>query len=141
MPIVEMPKNGAYVYHLIKNGEIVYVGKSINPLGMIGSHFNDKDFDSYELFICNSIDESEILESQRIVELQPILNKTFNRAIIGLLTKKESVDLVKSMSSKPQHGLSIWRMINLGKVKTVLVNGNQYVCRDSLVDNICEVIK
>lgn len=141
MPIFEMPKNGAYVYHLISNGEIVYVGKSVNPLGRIGCHFNDKNFDSYELFECESVELSEVLEAERIVELQPPLNKTFNKCAVGLLTKKEAVDFVKSKSRIAHHGSTIWRNINSGKVKTALVYGNQYVYEESLYENIEEILK
>jgi len=71
--IIEMPRRRAGVYHLVRNGCVLYVGQSRNLLSRIGGHEWQR-FDEARLFYC---DESELhdLEQAHIEALRPPLNR------------------------------------------------------------------
>lgn len=68
-----------FVYFLLKNKKIVYVGQTTNGLNRIKQHLLDcnKDFDDFKILKC---DESELeeLESNYIIKYNPIYNKHLN---------------------------------------------------------------
>lgn len=61
------------VYFLIKDGQIVYVGKSMIPIRRIGDHARDKIFDSISFIPCCA-DELDSLEQDYIRALKPTYN-------------------------------------------------------------------
>lgn len=68
--------HGSYVYHLIKDGKVVYVGQSNKLVYRLSVHRTDKDkdFDFIDIFKvdCRDIDVAEFLD---IAKYNPILNK------------------------------------------------------------------
>ena len=67
--------SGPSVYFLIKESEIVYVGKSKAFHSRISQHVNDKkkDFDSFKIVPC-STDEMDLLEMFFINHYKPTYN-------------------------------------------------------------------
>ena len=63
------------VYHLISNGEVIYVGQTINVECRISDHKTSYEFDSYAFFKCKTSDMSD-LEAEHIVKFSPENNKT-----------------------------------------------------------------
>lgn len=61
------------VYFLIKDGEIVYIGQSINVFSRIGSHGSIKEFDSYS-YVSVEKDKLDIVESLYIHIYNPAQN-------------------------------------------------------------------
>jgi len=70
------------VYFLIKECEIVYVGKSINVHNRLGSHLCDKDFDKINIIECG-LTQLNRLESLYIKRFKPKYN------ILGVNDKLE----------------------------------------------------
>lgn len=66
-----------YVYFLIQNNKVVYVGKSENVEARIFSHIKNKIFDSYSIFEVNHQDMN-IIEGANIMRYKPIYNKNIN---------------------------------------------------------------
>ena len=71
----EDPQAG--VYFLIRNGEVVYVGRSGNCMTRIGSHISErkKSFDSYMIYEAPQY-ECDSLEPLYILKFQPVYNRT-----------------------------------------------------------------
>ena len=61
------------VYFLIKNDEVIYVGKTIQGISRPLSH-NDKDFDSFYMINCKD-NELDIKEVEMICKYKPKFNK------------------------------------------------------------------
>lgn len=76
-----------FVYCLIKDDEVVYIGKTINIQGRILQHKinNSKDFDSFSIVakFPNEITDKELLEQEEkyIKLLKPKYNITHNKVI------------------------------------------------------------
>lgn len=67
-----------YIYFLLKNEELVYVGKSNGNLLMrINSHIKDKDFDDVYLRAVNDTKSLDKYERKWIEKYRPKLNKEF----------------------------------------------------------------
>ena len=68
------------IYFLIKDNEIVYVGKSTNVFSRVTAHTYGKDFDSfnYELYPDYSKNELLEIESEYIAKFTPKYNKTIS---------------------------------------------------------------
>lgn len=67
-----------YIYFLLKNEELVYIGKSNgNLLGRINSHIKNKDFDDVYLRAVNDAKSLDKYEKKWIEKYRPKLNKEF----------------------------------------------------------------
>lgn len=66
------PRARIGVYHLVRDGIVVYVGSSRNLLCRIGKH-ECHDFDAVRFFFCSE-DDLDITELAHIVALRPPLN-------------------------------------------------------------------
>lgn len=81
--------NTTGVYFLMKDKQIVYVGKTENGISRIFAH-KDKDFDSYSFF---KTEKSQLdwIESVNIIHYKPIYNKQFTSSkftgLVGLNEK------------------------------------------------------
>lgn len=71
--IINLPECRAGIYHLVRDGRVLYVGQSTNLVSRIGGHEWQR-YDEVRLFYC---DESELhdLEEAHIKALQPPLNR------------------------------------------------------------------
>lgn len=77
-----------FVYFLINDGEVVYVGQTIHLMPRIASHKRDKDFDSYNFIECKA-SELDLIESFYIHALSPRLNGKLQSGASGLNFKSE----------------------------------------------------
>lgn len=67
-----------YIYFLLKNEELVYIGKSNGSLlGRISSHIKDKDFDDVYVRAVNDVKSLDKYEKKWIEKYRPKLNKEF----------------------------------------------------------------
>jgi hypothetical protein len=64
-----------FVYLLVKEEKIIYVGKTINLQERMKDHAANKDFDDIQIYICCDKNEQDILENTCIFKYQPPLNK------------------------------------------------------------------
>lgn len=84
--IVTIPKcEDCFIYFLLKNCEVVYVGKTQHGLTRPLSH-RDKDFDEIKILYCN-LDELDVLEDTYIQKYRPTYNKQNNYAMRWSLTR------------------------------------------------------
>jgi len=68
------------IYFLIKDDEIVYVGRSGNIFSRIFTHEHYKDFDSYSYIECSeNLDSMELLEAHFFLKFLPAQNYTLPR--------------------------------------------------------------
>jgi hypothetical protein len=73
-----VPPKGCYVYFLIWQGHIVYIGQTTNLLARIGSHQNSKKRFSDVWFIRVRKSEREAIEKALIGRVSPSQNKAWN---------------------------------------------------------------
>lgn len=66
--------NVAWVYFLVRDGVIVYVGQTSNLRKRLGHHAQHKDFDSYSVLRCDDR-YVDIIEAHYIRKFDPPLNK------------------------------------------------------------------
>lgn len=69
----------AFIYFLLKNKEVVYVGQTKVGLARPFSH-RDKDYDEIKIIYCDS-SELDITEDKYIQKYKPIYNKQNNYAV------------------------------------------------------------
>ena len=68
-------EDGSYIYFLLNNDNIVYIGKTKNSLSRIGQHINNKKFNGFVWFNVNELD-IDIIENFLIEVYEPIYNKS-----------------------------------------------------------------
>jgi excinuclease UvrABC nuclease subunit len=73
---VNCPRSG--VYFLIKDGEIVYIGKSVNLRSRLNTHRREKDFDSVYVLECEGDFPLFMNEYNHIRKFRPVLNIPYN---------------------------------------------------------------
>lgn len=77
---IDVPKyENCFVYFLLKNNEVVYVGQTTVGISRPMAHY-DKEFDHIKLKYCE-IEELNELENKYIVKYNPKYNKTYNYAM------------------------------------------------------------
>lgn len=77
------------VYFLIKDSEIVYIGKTNEFFERISRHNRNIEFDSY-YYIETPPEKQDEVENFYIIKFQPKHNKTINK-LEGYITKQESL--------------------------------------------------
>lgn len=69
-----------FVYYLMKNNEVVYVGQTKKGLTRPLTHFKDKDFDEIKIQYCDAHD-LDLLEDKMIKKYNPKYNVAINYSI------------------------------------------------------------
>jgi len=122
------------VYVLLDGNEIVYVGKSTNPYGRIGTHLSDKKFDKFAILNAKdfSVDDNEFVdlypyfEELLIMKYKPKYNKSIDCLIYV------SFDMVKR-----EVGLSKFefrKLISKYKIKHSMLHDLVYYRRCDIQD-------
>ena len=71
-----VPKHGqVFIYYLLKDGEVVYVGQTTQGLTRPFFHDGEKDFDEVRIVHCEK-KQLNVFESVAIEKYQPIYNKS-----------------------------------------------------------------
>lgn len=96
-----------YVYFLIHNKKVIYIGMSSNLRGRIWCHVSDKIFTSVRWFACKSRAKAAKYERRWILKFMPKYNKdiclTLKRRKMGIIKKylpQHSIDLLKNIEKK-----------------------------------------
>ena len=71
-----LPSSVCGIYHLMKNGHVLYVGQSTNVISRVASWAAARpgEFDSWEFFACDANDLND-LEHEHIERFAPPMNK------------------------------------------------------------------
>jgi len=108
------------VYYLIKDKEVVYVGKSMNVYGRISVHISErtKDFDRFYVRPCKQNELSD-LELKEILRFQPRYNASLpsNDRWFNARQLKDILNL---------NGVQIKKIIREKGIKGLFVCGNTY---------------
>lgn len=88
------------VYKLIKEGEVVYIGKTVNLKARIKNHLSDKDFDSIAYCACKDGDDMDLVEATLIYRFLPKLNRQF-----------EKYNLVSGVGSTVEEDKLLWHEV------------------------------
>jgi len=91
--------NASAVYFLYKDGELAYIGQSVNPFERIRRH-NISGWDQ-ALALPTDIDKMEEVESMMIASLQP----PWNRVGVDPENRQERDDEIRMRCSKQQHAI------------------------------------
>lgn len=137
---IPIPTTRYYVYFLYSKGEIVYIGKSINPTQRIGAHSSTKQFDEAECFEIGSEEEMESAEALLIMKHQPILNSSFESKKAGFTNLSLAMKLIKSEGINESRRNVIRKHKELTGRDPVTVFGLNYIETD-VVDIIIEELK
>jgi excinuclease UvrABC nuclease subunit len=85
---IDIPiKYKTFIYFLINNKEVVYVGQTKNGLKRPFSH-NDKIFNEIKIILCDE-EELNILENEYIIKYNPMYNKKINRCYSMIQLRNE----------------------------------------------------
>lgn len=115
------PPRDVFVYFLLKDGEVVYVGQTREGVTRPYSH-KDKDFDTVRIIKCE-IDELDYLEEKYIVKYKPIYNGTLkyvDNISVERIVKKINKRFSNKISEK-----EIWKLIEPLKIRFAC-NFNDY---------------
>lgn len=113
--------NDVFIYFLIKNNEVVYVGQTQSGLIRPLQHKYNKIFDSVYIINCGK-DELDILEDKYIIKYKPIYNKNLNIKINSSLQK-----IKKNIKSiYPSFNLNILKKI-IKKLDIPTINFNNII--------------
>ena len=88
---ITLPKyQNSFIYFLLKDDEVVYVGQTSNGIVRPLSHRN-KDFDTIKIIYCDIL-ELDLLEDKYIVKYRPRYNKTLNHAMrYSMMTARNKI--------------------------------------------------
>lgn len=67
------------VYLLLKDNQVIYIGRSANLKSRLNQHRRDKDFDNSEFHRCDSLNQAKDLEAILIQQHRPILNQRIEK--------------------------------------------------------------
>ncbi len=137
--IYTVPKyDDVFVYYLVKDGEVVYVGQTTRGLSRPLTH-NDKDYDEIKFKYC-SIDELDYLEDAMIKKYNPKYNRTVNHAVNLALPRAR--DEIREIFQIKSFGLpKLKRLIQELEIEPFMHNGIVYISTtdfDKIVKRIRE---
>lgn len=68
-----LPRDRAGIYHLVRDGVVLYVGQSRNVVARVGGHAY-QDYDEVRIFYCEP-EHLNQAEQEHIERFQPLLNR------------------------------------------------------------------
>lgn len=89
------------VYFLVKDGDVVYVGRTASLVKRMKQHLHTKEFDSV-FYVCVAEGDLETVEVEMITHLMPNLNKIYKVPIEERTPGWESRQLTLSTTYFPE---------------------------------------
>ena len=124
---------GSCVYCLYLDGNVVYVGQTINLTTRLTNHKASRDFDSFSFFSC-SIDDLDTLEAIKIVELSPPENKTLPKNDLFICDKDAKKILLNTITE-----LIDGKEVFIGKVRTEKTGSIIYYKNKTIEDIVSKI--
>lgn len=119
----------SFIYFLIKDNDVVYVGQTKNNLTRPFSH-KDKDFNRIEILLCEE-NELDLIENKYILKYQPIYNTRINDGY-KLITSRNK--LRNLLNNKELTKRDIRKALNILGLKTVWVGNNEYLNNEIIIE-------
>lgn len=100
-----IPFNQYYIYALIKDQEVVYIGQSSNVMARLGSHIQErvKDFDSYAIVCKATHEDVDAIERKYIEDLKPKYNIVHNKNDSSYVRRKQLTANSRQNSKRPDY--------------------------------------
>jgi hypothetical protein len=130
-PISNYPK--AFVYALLDEKEIVYIGKTTSGIARVYSHTSKKEFNEYAIMDWSLFCENEKYFIAHIKEYESLLIMLFNPKYNKTLSTQEHFCTLSRLID--QFKLSDSQIIKITK------NVQEYYCSDKPYYNICEALR
>lgn len=118
--------NESFIYFLIKDENVVYVGQTKNGLFRPFSH-HDKDFDTVKIILCES-NELDIVEDLYIKKYKPVYNKQNNYKINFNLSRIRNIIRKKYNNQK----FSIRTLKKILFTLNITINENYYTKKSTI---------
>lgn len=106
-----------YIYFLIKNEEVVYVGQTSKGLCRIYQHLDNKDFDKIYLLWVKDKNELNKLELFYILKYKPFYNKSYKVANTMVSLKKVRNYLRDILRKDSLTVVDVRKILNQYKIK------------------------
>lgn len=117
----------SFIYFLIKENEVVYVGKTTQGISRPFSH-KDKDYDSINIIYCDEKDLDE-LEDMYISKYKPPYNKLLNFNINYTLSRVRD-EIRKKYDNKKFSKPTLKKIIKALDIPVFIENGSEYIKKD-----------
>lgn len=127
---IELPKyNNSFVYFLLKDNEVVYVGQTKVGISRPISH-TDKDYDCIKIQYCD-IDKLDEVESKYIIKYNPIYNKTYNYVMWYSLERCRNI--IRRQTENPKFNIfKLKKLIKEKNIKIYNIMNNKVIYIDDL---------
>lgn len=115
-----------FIYFLLRNGVVVYVGQTKQGLIRPFTHKYDKEYDEIKIIYCKE-KALDMLEDKYIEKYKPIYNKTFNLAMNYSLyrTREKIREMFENKITIP----ILKKIISELEIEIFMINGNSYIKR------------
>lgn len=117
----------SFIYFLIKDNEVVYVGKTTQGISRPFSH-KDKDYDSINIIYCEEKDLDE-LEDMYISKYKPPYNKLLNFNMNYTLARVRD-EIRKKYDDKKFSKTKLNKIIKALDIHVFIENGSEYIKKD-----------
>ena len=110
-----------FIYFLLKDGIVVYVGQTTQGLIRPFTH-KDKDYDEMKIILCDE-KELDIIEGKYIAKYKPI----YNKAISSSYRLYRARNLLREMFNNKITVIDLKKIIKKLEIETFNFNGNVYI--------------
>lgn len=118
-----------FVYFLIFEGEVVYVGKTTTGLARVYAHVNSKLFNQIFVIECEE-DDLDKVEAKYILKYNPMYNTNMNKN--GMYTIRKSVKLINSKLRVQMTRPKLSKLLTILGIQLVEFNGELYIKPEDL---------
>ena len=125
-----------FVYFLLDNDEVVYVGKTTPGLARVYAH-KDKNYNKVYIILCD-VTELDFTENKYIAKYLPKYNAIFNTH--GLISTNEAISKIRKIFKLPEtKPLMLKEMIDVYNSEIINCNGIEYMKEDDLYNIISDI--
>ena len=121
-------KYETFIYFLIQNNVVVYVGQTKNNLGRPLSHRKEKKFNRIEIMPCD-INDLDYIENYFIIKYQPKYNTRINDGY-KLITAR---DRIRKYCNNNINIPKVRKIMKLLGINTVKVGNNDYILNEDIM--------
>lgn len=129
--IITIPKyENCFIYFLLKDNEVVYVGQTKHGIIRPLTHTKDKDFNEIKILYCEE-KELDLTEDCYIQKYKPLYNKQNNYAVRYSLLRVR--DIVRRQFNQPKY--TIPRLKKVLKLLNIETDRDYYTRKETISFN------